>query len=154
MGIKITSTPAASWIYDAYPMESVRRFKNGVRKFFVLYLLIPVSLFLFILFTVKMPLWQAFIHIFFIFSAANLYNTICHSFSKTLPFTKENTIINSVQRIISMIIAILAGVPLIGLQIVVYRNELDAFLTSVILLTITSWVNYFVFIRQRKSKTA
>jgi len=153
MGIKITSTPAASWIYDAYPMESVRRFKNGVRKFFVLYLLVPLSIFLFVLFTVKMPLSQALVHTSFIFSAANFYNTICHSFSKALPFTKENTIINSVQRISSMFLAILAGVPLIGLQVLVYRSELDAFLTSLILLTITSWLNYFVFVKRRKNNT-
>lgn len=151
LGIKITGSPAASWIYDAYPMESVKRFKNGVRKFFVLYMIIPLCILLFVLFTVKIPLLQAAVHTFFIFSAANLYNTLCHSFSRALPFTKENTIINSIQRISTMFLAMLAGVPLIGLQVLVYRNEIEALLASVVLLAITSWLNYFIFIRRRNN---
>jgi hypothetical protein len=149
MGIKITGNPSASWIYNAYPMESVMIFKNGIRKFFVLYLLVPVSLLLFVLFTVKIPVYQALIHVLFIFSAVNLYNTICHGFTKTLPFTKENTVINSVQRIGSMLLAILAGIPLIALQIMVYRSWPDALLASAVMLTLTAWLNYFIFIRRK-----
>lgn len=152
LGIKITSSPAASWIYDAYPIMPVKRFKNGVRKFFVLYLLIPLCFLLFVLFTVKIPFLQALIHTFFIFTAANFYNTLCNSFSRALPFTKENTIINSVQRISTMFLAMLVGVPLIGLQVLVYGNMIDAFLASVGLLTITSWLNYFIFIKQSKKR--
>src|SRR5205085_3604200 len=40
LGVKVTNYPSASWIYSAYPMESKKRFKNGIRKFFTLYLLI------------------------------------------------------------------------------------------------------------------
>lgn len=150
LGIKITSNPSASWVYDAYPIESRKRFKNGVRKFFVIYLLLPVCLLLFIIFWITMPFLQAAVCTIFIFSVSNLYNTLSHSISKALPFTKENTLINSGQRIFSMVLAVVFGIPVIALQFFVYRTILDAFAASAGLITITYWVNYFVFCRSKK----
>jgi len=148
LGMKITSNPSASWVYDAYPIESKKRFKNGIRKFFVLYLLVPVCLLLFIIYWIAMPFSQAFLNTLFIFSVSNLFNTLSHSFSRALPFTKENTLVNSGQRIFSMVLAVVFGIPVIALQFFVYRTELDAFAASAVLITITYWVNYFLFCRK------
>lgn len=148
LGIKISSNPSASWIYEAYPIESRKRFKNGIRKFFVLYLLLPVCFLLFIIFLFSMPVLQAAVNTLFIFAVSNLYNTISHSFSKSLPFTKENTLVNSGQRIFSMGLAVVFGIPVIALQFFVYRTALDAFAASAALITLTYWVNYFMFCRR------
>jgi hypothetical protein len=148
LGIKITSNPSASWVYDAYPIESRKRFKNGMRKFFVLYMLTPVCLFLFIIFLIAMPVLEAAVNTLFIFAVSNLYNTINHGFSKSFPFTRENTLVNSGQRIFSMMLAIIFSIPVIALQFLVYRTALDAFAASAGLVTLTYWVNYFVFCRR------
>ena len=42
IGVKVTNYPGVSWVYESYPITSLRNFKNGFRKFFVVYLLIPV----------------------------------------------------------------------------------------------------------------
>jgi hypothetical protein len=149
LGIKITGNPEASWVYDSYPIESKKRFKNGIRKFFVLYLLIPVCLVLFVIFSFTMPLLQAAVHTLFIFSVSNLFGSIVHSFSKTLPFTKENSIINSVQRISSMFLAIIFGIPFVVLQVLVYRSLFDALAASAAVITAAYWLNYFLFVRDK-----
>jgi hypothetical protein len=149
LGIRVTSNPAASWIYDSYPIESRKRFKNGIRKFFVLYLLTPVCLVLFIIFSFAMPLLQALVHTLYIFSVSNLFCSIVHSLSKTFPFTRGSTVINSVQRIFSMFLAIIFGIPFVVLQVFVYRSVLDAFAASVIVITATYWINYLLFVRDK-----
>ena len=103
---------------------------------------------LFIIFLISMPPLQAAVNTLFIFSVSNLYNTLSHTFSKALPFTKENTLVNSGQRIISMALAVVFGIPVIALQFIVYRTVLDAFAASAGIITITYWVNYFVFCRR------
>ncbi len=150
LSIKVTSNSAASWIYDAYPIESRKRFKNGIRKFFVLYLILPVTVILFAVFLIKIPFVQALVHTLFIFSAANLFNTLCHSFSKSLPFTVENTLINSVQRLLAVFSSILFGIPFIALQLFAYKSVAEALVASVIILTVTFWINFFVFVKEGK----
>lgn len=148
-GIKITANPAASWIYDAYPIESRKRFKNGIRKFFNLYLILPVCTILFIIFLVKIPFTQTLVHTLFIFAAANLYNSLCHSFSKQLPFTAENTVINSMQRIGLMFASIIFGLPFVVIQLFAYRSIIEALIASIIIITLTFWINFFVFVKGR-----
>ena len=150
LGIKITSNPSASWVYEAYPIESKMRFKNGIRKFFVVYLLLPVCLLLFIIYWIAMPFYQAAVNTLFIFSVSNMFNSLSHSFSKTLPFSRENTLINSGQRIFSMVLAVVFGIPVIALQFFVYRSMLDAAVASIIVITVTYWLNYFIFVREKK----
>jgi hypothetical protein len=148
LGIKVIGSPAAAWIYDSFPVESKKRFKNGIRKFFVLYLIIPVSVILFAIFLVKIPFEQALIHTLFIFSSANLFNTVCHSLSKTLPFTKENTLINSIQRLFAILSSILFGIPFIALQLFAYKSIAEALIASGAILTVTFWINFFVFVKE------
>ena len=150
LGIKVTSNSSASWIYDAYPIESRKRFKNGIRKFFVLYLILPVTVILFAIFLIKIPFPQALVHALFIFSAANLFNTLCHAFSKTLPFTAENTLINSAQRLLAVFSSILFGIPFIALQLFAYRSITEALAVSAGILTLTFWINFFVFVKASK----
>lgn len=149
LGIKITGNAQASWIYDAYPIESKKRFKNGIRKFFVLYLLLPVNVILFGVFLIKIPIEQALVHTLFIFSSANLFNTLCHTFGRALPFTVENTLINSVQRLTAIFISIIFGIPFIALQLFAYKSAAEGLIAAGIILTITFWINYFVFVRER-----
>lgn len=150
LGIKITGNSAASWIYEAYPIESRKRFKNGIRKFFVLYLILPVTVILLVIFLVKIPFEQALVHTLFIFSAANLFNTICHAFIRALPFTAESTLINSVQRLLAVFSSILFGIPFIALQLFAYRSAAEALVASGIILTVTFWINFFVFVKEGK----
>ena len=150
LGIKVTGNSAASWIYDAYPIESRKRFKNGIRKFFVLYLIFPVTVILFAIFLIKIPLEQALVHTLFIFSSANLFNTFCHGFGRALPFTKENTLINSVQRLLAIFSSILFGIPFIALQLFAYKSAAEALAASGIILIVTFWINFFVFVKEGK----
>ena len=147
LGIKVTNYPGASWIYSAYPIDAKKRFKNGVRKFFTLYLLIPVSVLLLVIYAFKMPFAQALIHTLFIFICANLYNSLFNLFSKTLPFTKENTILNSIQRIGSILFPFLYGTVMIMVQLFVYKSIPDTLLAILILIFLNFWLNYFAFIR-------
>ena len=148
-GIKITANPAASWVYDSFPIESRKRFKNGIGKFFILYLILPVCTILFVIFLVKIPFTQALVHTLFIFSAANLFNLLCHSFSKSLPFTAENTVINSMHRIGLMFASIIFGLPFVVIQLFAYKSIIEALIASIIIITLTFWINFFVFVRGR-----
>lgn len=149
LSVRITNYTGVSWIYNAYPVESLKHFKNGFRKFFIIYLLLPVCLALGIIFFIKIPADQALLHIIFIFAAANLYNSIFNLFSKSLPFTKENTLINSLQRMTSILIPFLYGIVIVILQLFIYKSILTALIGTLSIITITFWINYFGFVRTK-----
>jgi hypothetical protein len=50
LGVKVTNDREAAWAYDAYPINPRKNFINGIRKFFLIYLILPVCLLLFIIF--------------------------------------------------------------------------------------------------------
>jgi len=147
IGVKVTNFSGASWVYDSYPMSSIRSFRNGFRKFFVVNLLVPVCLGLGLIFLIKIPMDQALLHTMFIFASANLYNSIYNTFSKALPFTKENTVINSIQRMSSIVYPFIYGVFIIMLQLFVYRSMLNVLIAILTIFCLTFWINYFAFVR-------
>jgi hypothetical protein len=152
LAVKVTNYPGVSWVYDSYPMTSRKHFKNGFRKFFVVYLLLPVCVLLGIIFLFKIPADQALLHIVFIFASANLYNSVFNLLSKALPFTRENTLINSLQRMTSILFPFLYGVIIILVQLFSYRSFLIAVVTILALFTVTFWLNYFGFVREKHNK--
>nr|HMT11611.1 hypothetical protein [Ignavibacteria bacterium] len=95
----------------------------------------------------KIPLDQAVLHTVFIFASANLYNSIYNSFSRALPFTRENTVINSIQRMSSIIYPFIFGVFIVMLQLFVYRSMLNVLIAILAIFSITFWINYFAFVR-------
>ncbi|MFI5145390.1 MAG: hypothetical protein ACHQJ4_07315, partial [Ignavibacteria bacterium] len=149
LGTRITNFSGASWIYDAYPVSSKPRFINGIRKFFVVYMIYPVCAMLFILFLFKMSFLFALLHTLFIFGCVNLYNSFFHIIKKDLPFTKDNTIMNSVQRLTSIFIPLGWGVIFVFLQVYVYTNTLLVIIAIISILTITYWSNFFGFHRSK-----
>lgn len=149
-GTRITNYPGAAWVYDSYPIESRAAFKNGIRKFFVVRLILPVLFLLLIIIILKIPVHFAGLHILFLFAAADLYNSLYHAFTKVLPFTKENTLINSIQRFTSLLFPLLYGAGCSILMLIVYRNIEIAAITILILLTVTFWFNYFAFARKSR----
>ena len=150
LGIKITNYPGASWVYDAYPMESRKAFKNGIRKFMVVRLLYPVFIILFLIIIIKIPVHYSALHILFLFAVTNLYNSIFNTFSKALPFTKENSFINSVQRLTSIIIPLIYGIIMSVIMFLVYASVEITIITVIVIMTITFWLNYFSFVRKPK----
>jgi hypothetical protein len=150
LGVRVTNYPGVSWVYDSFPMSSRKHFKNGFRKFFVVYLLLPVCLMLGIIFLFKIPADQAILHTVFIFASANLYNSIFNLLSRALPFTKENTLVNSLQRMTSILFPFLFGIIVIMVQLFAYRSFLYAVISILALLTITFWLNYFGFVRDKQ----
>jgi hypothetical protein len=149
IGTKVTNFPGVAWIYESYPISSRKNFKNGFRKFFVVYLLIPVCAGLGIIFMIKIPMHQALLHIIFIFAAANLYNSIYNLLSRGLPFTKENTLINSFQRMTSIVYPFLFGIVVIMVQLFVYKSMMTTLIALLVIITITFWLNYFGFVRKK-----
>ncbi len=147
IGIRVSNYPGAAWIYEAFPLESKNRFRNGIRKFFTVYLLLPVCILLGIIFIFKMPFEQAVVHSLFIFAAANFYGSLFNIFRKVLPFTKENTMVNSLQRVASLFFPMLYGIILILVQLSVYRSIFSAMICILVLLTVNFWLNYFGFVR-------
>ncbi|HEY3251319.1 MAG TPA: hypothetical protein VGK25_09400 [Ignavibacteria bacterium] len=142
---RITGYPGAAWIYDAYPIESQKSFKNGIRKFFIVRLIIPIFLVLFAIMIFKIPAQFAALHILFLFAAANLYNSLYNAFMKVLPFTKENTLLSSMQRLTSLFFPLLYGAVITIIMLFVYKSIEMAIITTLIILTVTFWFNYFVF---------
>jgi hypothetical protein len=154
LGMKLSNHPGAAWIYEAYPMNARKQFKNGVRKFYVLYLLVPLTLVIGIILAIKIPLWQAALQAAFIFAAANLYNSFYNLLSRVLPFSKENTLLNSVQKISYMIFPFLYGTVIIVVQMFTYSNYLSAAIALLALITINFWLNFFGFVHVNKSSLA
>lgn len=152
LGVRVTNYPGVSWVYEACPMDSRAHFRNGFRKFFVVYLLLPLCTLLGIIFLFKIPVDQALLHTLYIFAAANLYNSLFSLLSKSLPFTKENTLINSLQRMTAILFPVLYGVIIVLLQLIAYRNIISALISVIALLTITFWLNYFGFVRSKQAK--
>jgi len=149
IGIKVTNYTGVSWIYTAYPKLSAGNFKNGFRKFFVVYLLLPVCIGFGIMFMIKIPMHQALLHTVFIFAAANLYNSFYNLFSRVLPFTKENTILNSLQRMTTIIFPFLYGVIIIVIQLMLYKSMINTLIGVTVIFTLTFWINYFGFVRKK-----
>ena len=147
--VKLTNEQGASWIYDSYPVESIKHFKNGFRKFFVINLLIPVCVSIGLIFIIKIPLHFAIIHTLFIFAAANLYNSIYGLLSKKLPFTRENTLLNSMQRMTGIIYPLLYGIGIVLIQLFAYKGVITSMITILALFTINFWLNYFGFVRDK-----
>ncbi|MGH2575157.1 MAG: hypothetical protein ACRDFC_05585 [Ignavibacteria bacterium] len=142
VGMKVSSYAGASWVYNAYPVEYSGQFINGVRKFFFLYLILPLNALLFFLFSFKMPFYDSLIHILFILAAGTVFNTVYHVFNKGLPFTKESTMINSIQKLTSFIFPLIFGIIFIIIQFFVYPNRLNTWLTVSILLIINYMLVY------------
>jgi hypothetical protein len=149
LAVKVSGNSEASWVYESYPHGLRKHFKNGLRKFFVVYLLIPVCILLWVIFIFKIPFDQAALHTIFIFASANLYNSVFNLFSKKLPFTKESTMINSLQRMSAIFYPFLFGIVIVLLQLFVYRSMFTASLAVLALVVITFWVNYFGFVREK-----
>jgi len=149
IGTKVTNFPGVGWIYESYPISSRRNFKNGFRKFFVVYLLVPVCAGLGIIFMIKIPMHQSLLHIIFIFAAANLYNTIYNLFSRGLPFTKENTLINSFQRMTSIVYPFIFGIVIVMVQLFVYKSMITTLIALLAIISVTFWINYFGFVRKK-----
>ena len=147
--LKVTAYRGASWIYDSYPMSSQKHFKNGFRKFIVIRLLIPVCIVIGIIFMIKIPLDQVILHTLFIFASANLYCSIYNYFSKSLPFTVENTLMNSLQKMASILYPLLFGIVFVLIQYIAYRSMLSVLIVILAMLTINFWVNYFGFVREK-----
>lgn len=146
-GTKVTNYIDASWVYDAYPLGSRKNFINGIRKFFVIYLLVPICVFLFIVFVFKMPFLYALVHTLYIFACANCFNSIFHMLNKDLPLTKENTLFNSLQRITSLIFPLLFGILFVTIQVFVYKNIFSAVIAVIAIFAVTFWINFFGFHR-------
>lgn len=151
IGMKVTNNPGASWIYESYPIDDKKRFKNGIRKFYIVYLLLPVSIVIGIIFTFTMPLWQAGLHALFIFTAANLYNSIYNLLGRVLPFTKENSLLNSVQKLSNMVFPFLFGTVIVLVQIFSYKSIPSAIIAVLIIMTLNFWLNFFGFVHVKVS---
>ncbi|KXK46356.1 MAG: hypothetical protein UZ05_CHB002002352 [Chlorobi bacterium OLB5] len=151
ISVKISRYPGAEWVYDSYPVSSVRNFRSGFRKFFVVYLLIPTCIGLGIIFLIKIPAHQALLHAVFIFVSANLYNSVFNLLDRKFPFTLENTLLNSVKKFSAIIYPFVFGTVLILLQIFVYKNMLTALIAAVVILTLTFWINYFGYSRKAEN---
>ncbi len=149
IGVKISNYQGVTWIYDAYPKSSLKNFKNGFRKFFIVFLILPSSALIFLLFIFKIPIDQAFVHTLYIFSVCGLYNSLSLLFSKALPFTKENTLSNSIQRMTTIFYPILFGTLFIMVQMAVYRDMITALIACGVIFTVTFWINYFGFVRKK-----
>ena len=149
LGVKVTNYTGVSWVYNAYPLGSKKGFINGIRKFFVVYMLVPICLVLFIMFAFEMTIYYAVVHILYIFACVNLYNSLIHIFNKNLPFTKENTLFNSIQRITSILFPFLFGTIFILVQFFVYKNIFSAIIAAISIFVITFWLNYFVYHQER-----
>jgi hypothetical protein len=152
MSVKVTNYKGVWWIYDSLPIESLSHFKNGFRKFFVINLLVPICIFLEIIFMLKIPLYIATIHTLFIFISANIYVSIYSLLNKGLPFTKENTMLNSMQRVAGMIYPVLYGIAIVFIQLYAYNSFLNAIIVTLALITINFWMNYFGFVRVTSKK--
>jgi hypothetical protein len=146
-GVKVSADSDAAWIYDAFPIQRVKRFKNGIRKFFIIDVLVPISFLLFILFLPVMPVIQAVIHTLYIFACSNLYNSIYHLSNKDLPFSKDNTAFHSIERVTTLIYPIVFGVLFLVVQHYAYSDIILAIVTVLAIITVNSWVNYFGFVR-------
>jgi len=149
LSAKLTGSRDASWVYGAFPLGSKKRFKNGTRKFFVLYLILPVCIILFIIFSLKISFYKALIHTLFIFTFANLYNSLFHTLSKALPFTKESTLVHSLYRLGAVFYPVIFGAACITLQIYVYQKIPLTLLTIAAAITITFWLNFFAFVKHK-----
>jgi hypothetical protein len=147
--LKVTNYPGVWWVYDSYPMTSRKHFKNGFRKFFVINFLIPVCIALGLIFMIKIPLDQLLMHILFIFASVNLYNSIYNYLRKDFPFTRENTLANSLQRMASVFYPFLYGIAIVLVQVYVYRNVLSTIIAILAIITINFWFNYFAFVREK-----
>lgn len=129
-GLKTSNFYEASWVFDAVPVKSLSSFKNGVRKFLNLYLIIPVSILIFALFSLQINFYQSFVHTIFILQVAVIYNTFITIFTKKLPFTLENNFLNSFQRITTMIIPLLFGSIFVMLQVFIYTSIYSALIAA------------------------
>ena len=66
-----------------------------------------------------------------------------------MPFTKENTMINSFQRMTSIIYPFLYGIIIVMLQLFVYKSMITTMITILAFISVTFWINYFGFVRKK-----
>lgn len=145
-GLKTSNFYEASWIFDAFPLNSYSSFKNGVRKFLNLYFIIPVSIIMVVVFSLKINFYQSLIHTLFILQVVVIFNTVITIISKRLPFTLENNFLNSFQRITTLIIPLIFGSIFVMLQVFVYTSISSA-LISLISIFILNFILCKLFLR-------
>jgi hypothetical protein len=152
LGIKVSNHPESTWIFYSYPLQSRKMFLNGVRKFLVIYLLVPVVIFLLLIFSLVIPFYQVLAHVFYIFTAVSLFNSLVSAFGKDFPFSRENTLFNSIYRIASMLFPFLFGIVCVLIQIFAYKSILRSVITSIIIFLLTLLLNHFSFKRKNLDK--
>ncbi|MCX7877002.1 MAG: hypothetical protein N2510_00005, partial [Ignavibacteria bacterium] len=141
LGVRTSNNPEASWIYGAFPMREIADFISGIRKFFSLNFVLPVTLSVLIITLFSIEFWHAAINFFFILSSAILYNSVFFSFSRQLPFTEENSTINSMKRFASLVNPFIFGIFMVIVQSLVYHNLLITVITIIIMLIATYLIN-------------
>jgi hypothetical protein len=138
LGTRTTNHPEASWIYRTLPLNN-GSFINGIRKFYVIYFIVPCCLLVSVLLIFKIRCDHVMIHSLFIFASANIYNSLFFLFSKQLPFTEENSLINSIHRMAALFYPFAYGILITILQIIVYKN-LSTLVTAIIFIFMITYV--------------
>ncbi len=147
-GTKLSNQFKAAWIYDSAPLNK-KRLINGVRKYYVLNFILPLYVFLLLMFFISMKPLQAVIHTAFMFSATLLFTSVSFIFYKALPFSKDYSTVNSLNRITAMFFPILVGIIITFSQNWMYKEIWYVTIFIVVAMVISFFVNY-VYLRQPK----
>lgn len=147
-GSKLSNQFKAAWIYDSVPLNK-KRFINGVRKYYVLNFIIPLYVFLLLMFFISMNPLQALLHASFMFSATLVFTSVSFMLYKALPFSKDYSTVNSLNRITAMIFPLLVGIIITFSQNWMYKEIIYVTIFIFVAMVISLFVNYF-YLRQSK----
>ena len=130
-----------NWIYDTLPVLKKSLLQSGALKYVYFNLLFPLILILFLIISFRFPSQHLLLNLLYITSASVLINTIFLIFDKNLPFSLDNSKINSAKRLAEIFLSVLISIVIFVSQIFIFENVIFAVAAILVLIILSFFLN-------------
>jgi hypothetical protein len=136
------------WLYKSLPIASPGEFYSGCIKYIYINFLLPLLLIMIAILAIKVDILTVLLNFIFIFSFMLLYNNILRRTDKEYPFTIDSGKINSMSRLLEILVLMFFAFIVIFVQFFVFEKYIYYFISIIIILLFNFIINK---ISQRKN---
>ncbi|MDQ3019592.1 MAG: hypothetical protein M3R36_03335 [Bacteroidota bacterium] len=129
------------WIYDSLPVKNRSIVINGANKFIYLIFIVPVTISILALLSLRADFLEVLFNILFVASGIYFINSIALKFDRTYPFTLQSSKFNSAMKFFEVFFAMFLGIILFLIQIFMFQNIIFVLITISFFIIISLLLN-------------
>ena len=129
------------WVYKSLPIASPGEFYSGCIKYIYINFLLPLLIIMIAILAIKVNILTVLLNFIFIFSFMLLYNNILRRSDKEYPFTIDSGKINSMSRLLEILVLMFFATIVIFVQFLVFEKYIYYFISIIIILLLNFIVN-------------